>query len=73
MSRPDSAVIRTISQSDKHARAAGDAAAVAAAFANDRGAFAGNGAFVDRGDSFDDFAVARNQVAGFDKDDVALL
>ena len=34
-------------------RAAGDGAAVAAAFADDRGAFAGDGAFVDRGDAFD--------------------
>ena len=55
----------------EHARAAGDAAAVAAAFADDRGAFAGDGAFVDRGDAFDDFAVGRNVVAGLDEDQVA--
>ena len=52
--------------------AAGDAAAVAAAFADDGGAFAGDGAFVDRGDAFDDFAVAGNEVAGFDEDDIVL-
>jgi len=34
------------------ARAAGHAAAVAAALADHRGAFAGYGAFVDRGDAF---------------------
>ena len=54
------------------ARAAGDAAAVAAAFADDRGAFAGDGAFVHGGDAFDHFAVAGNQVAGFDQDDSRL-
>ena len=54
------------------ARAAGDAAAVAAAFANDGRAFAGDGAFVDRGDAFDDFAVAGNEVAGFDENDIVL-
>ena len=52
------------------ARAAGDAAAVAAAFADDRRTFAGDGAFVDRGDAFDDFAVAGNHVAGLDQDDI---
>ena len=56
----------------QHARAAGDAAAVAAAFADDRGAFAGDGAFVDRGHAFDDFAVAGNQVARLDQHDVVL-
>ncbi len=56
----------------EHARAAGDAAAVAAAFADDRGAFAGDGAFVDRGDAFDHFAVAGNQIAGFDEHHVVL-
>ena len=56
----------------QHARAAGDAAAVAAAFADDRRAFAGDGAFVDGGDAFDDFAVAGDELAGFDEHDVAL-
>ena len=41
----------------QHARAAGDAAAVAAAFADHRCALAGDGAFVDRGDAFDHLAV----------------
>ena len=43
----------------QHAGAAGDRAAVAAGFANDGRAFAGDDRFVDRGDAFDDFAVAR--------------
>ena len=49
----------------EHLGAAGDGAAVAARFADDGGDFAGDGRFVDRGDAFDDFAVAGNQVAGF--------
>ena len=68
---PGLAVTRTTSQSDKHARAAGHAAAVAAAFADHRGAFAGDGAFVDRGDAFDDFAVGRDVVARLDEHHVA--
>ena len=63
--------MRTIEPVGEHARAAGDAAAVAAAFADDRGAFAGDGAFIDRGDALDDFAVAGNLVAGFDEHEVA--
>ena len=69
---PGLAVMRTIEPVGKHARAAGDAAAVAAALADDRGAFAGDGAFIDRGDAFDHFAVAGNQVAGFDQHDIVL-
>ena len=69
---PGLAVIAHDQPVGQHARAAGDAAAVAAAFADHRGAFAGDGAFVDRGDAFDDFAVGRNVVAGLDEHHVAL-
>jgi hypothetical protein len=44
----------------QHAGAAGDGREVAAGFADDRGRFAGDGGFVDRGDAFDDFAIGRN-------------
>ena len=54
-------------------RAAGDARAVAARFANHRGRFAGDRRFVDRGDAFDDFAVAGNDLPGLDHDPVARL
>ena len=57
----------------EHARAAGDRAAVAAAFANDRRGFAGDGGFIHAGDAFDDFAIGRNDVAGFADHEVALL
>ena len=46
---PGLAVTRTTQPIGKHARAAGHAAAVAAAFADHRRAFAGDGAFIDRG------------------------
>ena len=49
------------------ARAAGNAAAVAAAFANHGRAFAGDRAFVDRGDPFQHFAVGRNLIARLDQ------
>ena len=55
------------------ARAAGDGAAVAAAFADDRRGFAGDGGFIHAGDAFDDIAVGRNHVARFADDEVALL
>ncbi len=51
--------------------AAGNGAAVAAGFANDRSAFAGDDRFVNGGDAFDDFAVAGNEIAGFGDDDIA--
>ena len=57
----------------QHARAAGDRAAIAAAFANDRRGFAGDGGFIHAGDAFDDIAVGGNDVAGFADDDVAFL
>ena len=55
----------------QHARAAGDGGEIAARFADDRSRFAGDRAFVDRGDAFDDFAVDRDHIAGFDQDDIA--
>ncbi len=51
------------------ARAAGDAGAVAAGLADDRGRLAGDGRLVDRGDAFDDLAVAGDDLAGLDHDD----
>ena len=57
----------------QHACAAGDSAAVAAAFANDGSRFAGDGGFIDTGDAFDHVAVRRNDVARFANHDVALL
>ena len=46
------------------ARAAGDGRAIAAGLANDRRRLAGDRRFVDRGDAFDDLAVAGNELAG---------
>ena len=57
----------------QHARAAGDGAAVAAAFANDRRGFAGDGRFIDAGDSFDHVAVRGNDIARFADDEIAFL
>ena len=54
----------------EQARPAGDRAAVAAGFADDRGAFAGDGALVHRGDAFDDLAVRGHDVAGFHQEQV---
>ncbi len=68
---PGSLVIFTLIQSDKHHRAAGHGAAVAAGFADDRRRFAGDGAFVDRGEALDDVAIAGDQFARLDDDDVA--
>ena len=48
--------------------AAGHGAAVTAAFADDRRAFAGDGAFVHRGNPFDHLAVGGDDVAGFHQD-----
>ena len=49
----------------EHARAAGDGAAVAAALADDRRGFAGDGGLVHAGDAFDHLAVGGDHVAGF--------
>ena len=51
--------------------AAGHRAAVAARFANDGSAFAGDDGLIDRGDAFNHFAVAGNDVAGLGNDNVA--
>ena len=54
-------------------RAAGDGRAVTAGFADDRSGFAGDRRFVDGGDTFDDFAVRRNDITGLDEHDVTDL
>ena len=56
----------------QHARAAGDAAAIAAAFANHWSAFAGDRTFIHRSDAFDDFTIAGNQFARLDQHNVIL-
>src|ERR1019366_4916073 len=53
--------------------AAGDRAAVAAAFPDDRGGFAGNGRLIDTGYAFHDIAVSRDHVAHLAHDEVALV
>ena len=55
----------------QHRRSAGDGRSVAAGLADDGGGFAGNRRFVDRSDAFDDIAVARDELARFDQNDVA--
>ena len=55
----------------EHPRAAGNGAAVAAGFANDRSGFAGDRGFVHGGDAFDHFAIARDEFSGDDDDHVA--
>ena len=56
----------------QHARAAGDRREIAAGLAQHGRGFAGDGAFVDRRDAFDDLAVGRNDVVGLDEHQVAL-
>ena len=53
------------------ARAARHGTAVAAAFAHHRGTFARDRALIDRSHAFDDFAIGRNRLTGFDDHDVA--
>ena len=55
----------------KHRGAARHRRAVAARLANDGRGFARDRGFVDRGETLDDVAVAGNDVAGLDEDDVA--
>ena len=57
----------------QHARAAGDAGAVAAGLADHRGRLAGDGRLVDRRDALDDLAVAGDDLPGLDHDQVAFL
>ena len=52
-------------------RTAGHRAAVAAGFANDGGALSGDDGFVDAGDALDDFAISRNEIAGFAVHDIS--
>ena len=54
-----------------HLRAAGHGRAVAAGLADDRRGFAGDRRLVDRGDALDHLAVAGDDVAGLDQDEVA--
>ena len=55
----------------EHGRSAGDGRAIAAGLANDGRGLAGDRRFIDRGDAFDDVAVAGNDLAGFDQHDIA--
>ncbi|MEI3003672.1 MAG: hypothetical protein V8T87_03510 [Victivallales bacterium] len=57
----------------EHAGAAGHAGAVAAGLAHHRRGFAGDRGFVDAGDAFDHFAVARDGFPCADYNDVAGL
>ena len=57
----------------KNPGAAGDGGTIAAALADDGRGFAGDRRFVDRGDAFDHFTVARDEVAGLDKNEIVLL
>jgi hypothetical protein len=59
--------------SESNLRAACYRRAVAAGFADDGGGFAGDGAFVDRGDTLDHFAIAGDQFASSHQHDVADL
>ena len=68
---PGAEVIFTLMKSDSTVGSAGDGRAVAAGLANDGRGFAGDRQFVDRGDPFDDVAVARDDLAGFDQHDIA--
>ncbi len=70
---PAPAVIVDDNPIRQHSRAAGDTGAVAAGFADDGGRFAGDGRFVDRGDALNNFAVAGNDLAGFDNYSIAGL
>ncbi len=55
----------------KNARPAGHRGEIAAGFADHRRGFAGDGALVDRRAALDDFAVARDDVAGFHQHHIA--
>ncbi len=57
----------------QHLRAAGHGRAIATRLADDRSQFTGDRRFIDRSDAFNDLAVGRNQIAGFDKNNVADL
>ena len=57
----------------QHFRTARDGAFVAAGLADHRRAFAGNGAFVDRGEPLDDLAVGRDDVARLTFEDIVFF
>ena len=68
---PGSCVTSITSRSESSLRAAGDCRAVAARLADDGRGLAGDRRLVDRADTLDDLAVGRDDLAGFDDDDVA--
>ncbi len=55
----------------QHRRSAGDSRSIAAGLANDGRGLAGDRRFIDRGDAFEDLAVAGNDLARFDQNDIA--
>ena len=70
---PGSAVMRTLIRSEMTWVPPVTARAVAAALADHRRGFAGDRRLVDGGDALDDLAVGRDEVAGLDQHDVALV
>ena len=56
----------------QHPRAAGDRGEIAARFADHRRGFAGDRALIDRRHAFDHLAVRRDDIAGFDQEQIAL-
>ena len=70
---PGFCVILTTMRSRQHRGAAGDRGAVAAGLADHRRRFAGDRRLIHRGNAFHDVAVAGDDLAGLDHDDVALL
>ena len=68
---PAPVVMRTTIRSDSDGRAASDTGTVAARFANHGRRFAGDRRLIDRGNAFDDFAVAGNDLSCLDHDSVA--
>ena len=69
---PGLAVIRTTMRSESTRVPPVTARAVAAGLADDRGRLAGDGRLVDAGDALDDLAVAGDDLAGLDDDEVAV-
>ncbi len=55
----------------QHRRSAGDGRSIAAGLANDGRGLAGDRRFIDGGDALEDLAVAGNDLARFDQDDIA--
>ncbi len=67
---PGAAVMRTRIQSDSTCVPPVTAERSPPDFANDRRRLTGDGGFVDRGHALDHLAVGRDDIAGFDQDDV---